>query len=152
MSDPETAQNASCMSQILSYFRTRKGAILLSESVLCLIILICFAASRSPGYLGVAITELIFCIVFYIIFAVQFNQQLQFIHWGWTDFLRAAIGSALLIITSIISLVRGGDGAAIAGAVFGLLTGILFAYDAYTTFPQLRRTHAPAATEPQDSP
>ncbi|CAH2316139.1 proteolipid 2 [Pelobates cultripes] len=150
MSDPAPQGNGNCMSQVISYSKTRKGIIFVAESVLCLIIVICFAASRTPGYLGLAITELVFCIVFFVIFAVHFNQQLSFIHWGWTDFLRAAIGCLLFIITSIISLINYGDGSAVAGAVFGLIAGILFGYDAYNTFTQLRRKHQPAATETTD--
>uniref|UniRef100_A0A8C5PDU5 Proteolipid protein 2 n=1 Tax=Leptobrachium leishanense TaxID=445787 RepID=A0A8C5PDU5_9ANUR len=150
MSDPAPEGNANCMGNLIAYSKTRKGAILIAETVLCLVMLICFAASRTPGYLGVAITEFIFCVIFYVVFAIHFDQQLAFIHWGWTDFLRAAIGCGLLIITSLISLIHGGDGAAIAGAVFGLLAGIIFGYDAFITFPQLRRRHQPAATEPTD--
>ncbi|KAM8934258.1 proteolipid protein 2 [Pelodytes ibericus] len=152
MSDPAPDGNANCMSQLIAYCKTRKGAVILSEIIFCLVILICYAASRTPGYLGVAITELVFCIVFFVIFALHFSEQIAFIHWGWTDFLRAAVGCLLFIITSLISLIHGGDGSAIAGAVFGLLAGILFGYDAYITFPQLRRAHVPAATEPQDGP
>ncbi|XP_068104472.1 proteolipid protein 2 isoform X2 [Hyperolius riggenbachi] len=117
----------------------------------CLVVLICYAASRTPGYLGVAITELIFSTIFFFLFALSIHQQIAFIHWGWTDFIRAAVGGGLFIILSIVCLIRGGDGAGIAGSVFGLLTGILFGYDAFITFPTLKKTHAPAATESPDN-
>ncbi|XP_018424643.1 PREDICTED: proteolipid protein 2 [Nanorana parkeri] len=151
MSDPGTAQSASCMDQVKAYVRTRKGIVLATEIVFCIIVLICYAASRHPGYLGVAITELVFSTVFFFLFALRYDQQFAFIHWGWTDFLRAALGAALFIILCIICLIRGGDGAGIAGSVIGLLTGVLLAYDAFLTFPKLRRTHAPAATESPDN-
>ncbi|XP_069841968.1 proteolipid protein 2 [Dendropsophus ebraccatus] len=151
MSDSAPEQSASCTSLVQAYIRTRKGAILAAEIGICLIVLICYAASNTPGYLGVAITELIFAIIFFFLFAFRYDQQIAFIHWGWTDFIRAAVGGGLFIILSIVCLIRGGDGAGIAGSVFGLLAGILFAYDAFTTFPTLRKTHTQAATESPDN-
>ncbi|XP_075041093.1 proteolipid protein 2 [Mixophyes fleayi] len=151
MSDSGPEQSASCMSLVKAYVRSRKGMVLTAEIIICIIILICYAASRTPGYLGVAITELIFCVIFFVIFAVKYDQQIPFIHWGWTDFIRAAVGGCLFIILSLVCLIRGGDGPGIAGSVFGLLAGILFAYDAFITFPTLRKTHAPAATESPDN-
>lgn len=151
MSDPNPEQSASCTDHVRSYIRTKKGIVLATEIICCLIVLICYAASHSPGYLGIAITELIFSTIFFFLFAFHYDQQIGFIHWGWTDFIRAAVGGALFIILCIVCLIRGGDGAGIAGSVIGLLTGILLAYDAFLTFPKLRRTHAPAATESPDN-
>ncbi|KAM3909910.1 proteolipid protein 2-like [Leptodactylus fuscus] len=151
MSDSGPEQSASCMTLAKAYIRSRKGAILAAEIAICIIILICYAASNTPGYLGVAITELIFAVIIFFIFAARFDQQVSFIHWGWTDFLRAAIGGGLFIILSLVCLIRGGDGAGIAGSVFGLLAGILFAYDAFITFPTLKKTHSQAATESPDN-
>nr|XP_033778029.1 proteolipid protein 2 [Geotrypetes seraphini] len=144
------AETPGYMESFQNYVRTRKGTILLVEIVLCIIVLICYAASRDPGYLALAICEMIFAIIIFIIFMRQLNKDLSFIHWPWTDFLRAAIGSLLFLITSLIVVIRGRDGAGIAAGVFGILTGILFAYDAYTTIPALRSKHTQAATEPSD--
>ncbi|KAM9325520.1 proteolipid protein 2 [Gastrophryne carolinensis] len=151
MSESAPEQNASCMSLLMAYVRTRKGMVLAAEIAFCLVILICYAASNTPGYLGIAITELILSTIFLILFATRYDQQIAVIHWGWTDFIRAAVGGGLLIILSLVCLIRGGDGPGIAGSVFGLLAGILFAYDAYITFPKLKKTHAPAATESPDN-
>ncbi|XP_075690302.1 proteolipid protein 2 [Rhinoderma darwinii] len=151
MSDSGPEQSASCMSLVKAYIRSRKGVILAVEIAICIIILICYAASNTPGYLGIAITELILAVIFFVIFAARYDQQVPFIHWGWTDFIRAAVGGGLFIILSIVCLIRGGDGPGIAGSVFGLLAGILFAYDAFITFPTLRKTHTQAATESPDN-
>ncbi|KAG8554702.1 hypothetical protein GDO81_003868 [Engystomops pustulosus] len=151
MSDSGTQQSASCMSQVKDYIRTRKGIILTAEIAICIIVFICYAASISPGYLGVAIGELIFAVIIFIIFATRYDQQIPFIHWGWTDFLRAAIGAGLFLILCLVCLIRGGDGPGIAGSVFGLIAGILFAYDAFFTFTTLRKPHVPAATESPDN-
>uniref|UniRef100_A0ACB8EPD1 Uncharacterized protein n=1 Tax=Sphaerodactylus townsendi TaxID=933632 RepID=A0ACB8EPD1_9SAUR len=111
------------------------------DGVLCIIILICYGAS-ALGYVSLAIFEMIYTIVIFIIFAFEFNLQISFIHWGWTDFLRALIGSVAFIITSLIVLIGYRHGAVIAAGVFGLLTGIVMGYDAYTIVPQLRKQHS----------
>ncbi|EMP26946.1 Proteolipid protein 2 [Chelonia mydas] len=89
---------------------------------------------------------MVFSIVFFIIYTLGLNKQLAFVHWGWSDFIRAVIGALLFLITSLIVVIRHRDGAGIAAGVFGLLAGILFAYDAYITFPTLRKTHTAAPT------
>ncbi|XP_030050115.1 proteolipid protein 2 [Microcaecilia unicolor] len=143
-------QSPGFLESFQTYVRTKKGTILLVEIVLCIIVLICYAASRYPGYLTVAICEMVFAIIIFVVYMRQFHKDLSFIHWPWTDFIRAAIGSVLFLITSLIVVIRNYDGAGIAGGVFGILAGILFAYDAYTIIPSLRSRHTQAATEPSD--
>ncbi|XP_032626066.1 proteolipid protein 2 [Chelonoidis abingdonii] len=136
-----------CMGQCTSFLRSHKGTVLALEIGLCIVILICYGASRTPGYTGVAIFEMVFSIVFFIIYMLGLNKQLAVVHWGWSDFVRALIGALLFLITSIIVVIGHRDGPGIAAGVFGLLAGILFAYDAYITFPTLRKTHTAAPTE-----
>ncbi|KAI4879181.1 hypothetical protein NFI96_023980 [Prochilodus magdalenae] len=81
---------------------------------------------------------------------MKLDEQLKIINWVWTDFFRAAIGALLYIITSLISVTGGsGDGARIAGGVFGLIAGIVFGYDAYLGFLDIRNPsgHSAAATD-----
>ncbi|KAJ7317499.1 hypothetical protein JRQ81_003661 [Phrynocephalus forsythii] len=139
-----------CMGQFTSFARTQKGLILAAEIIACIIILICYGASVSPGYTSLAICMLIYCIVMFIIYACELNNQLSFIHWGWTDFIRALIGAVAFLITSLIVLIGHRDGPGIAAGVIGILTGILFGYDAYTILPNLRKTHTAAPTGSTD--
>uniref|UniRef100_A0A803JLY5 Proteolipid protein 2 n=1 Tax=Xenopus tropicalis TaxID=8364 RepID=A0A803JLY5_XENTR len=147
MSDSGPQGGESCMSLFRAYLRTRKGIILAAETVLCFVIVVCYGASNVAGYLAVAVIELVFCIIYFFVFAGKYDTQLTFIHWGWSDFLRCAIACLLFLITSLITLLSRSDGAGIAGAVFGLLAGILFGYDGYMTIPLLRKPHAAVPTE-----
>ncbi|XP_036389910.1 proteolipid protein 2 [Megalops cyprinoides] len=149
MADTTESPAANCMTKLKSYVRTQKGTILAAEIILSVIILICYAASLYSGYSSVAIVELVFAIVFMVIFMMELDKQIQFISWPWSDLLRAAIGSLLYLITSLICLIGGaGDGARIAGGVFGLLAGILFGYDAYIIYMGIKSTrqHSAAPT------
>uniref|UniRef100_A0A8C8VH79 Proteolipid protein 2 n=1 Tax=Pelusios castaneus TaxID=367368 RepID=A0A8C8VH79_9SAUR len=136
-----------CVGQCTSFLRTPKGIVLALEIGLCIVILICYGASVRPGYTGLAIFEMVFSIAFFIVFTLGLNKQLAFVHWGWSDFLRAVIAALLFLITSLIVVIGHSDGPATAAGVFGLLAAILFAYDAYITFPSLRRSHTAAPTE-----
>ncbi|KAJ8393473.1 hypothetical protein AAFF_G00059460 [Aldrovandia affinis] len=141
---------ANCMEKLKNYVRTRKGTILATEILLSFIILICYAASQYGGYSAVAICEMVFAIIIMTIFTLEMDKQFLVINWPWTDFLRAAIGAALYLITSLICVIGGsGDGARIAGGVFGLLAGVLFGYDAYITFMVIKdnRQHTAAPTD-----
>lgn len=57
---------------------------LFSPQGLCIFVLICYGASRTPGYSGVAIFEMIFAIVFLIVFTLGLHKQITVVHWGWS--------------------------------------------------------------------
>ncbi|KAK6308234.1 hypothetical protein J4Q44_G00215050 [Coregonus suidteri] len=93
---------------------------------------------------------MVFAIIFFGVFMMEMDKSFHVVNWVWSDFIRATIGAALYLITSLICVIGGaGDGARIAGGVFGLLAGILFAYDAYTIFLVLKSTrqHTAASTD-----
>lgn len=147
-----TASNtgANCLERLKSYVRTPKGFILAAEIAISFIIIICYAASLYGGYSAVAICEMIFSMVFFGIFMMDLDKQIQVVNWVWSDLFRAGIGALLYIITSLICVIGGaGDGARIAGGVFGLIAGLLFAYDTYTIFLQIKsnRQHTAAPTD-----
>ncbi|XP_073723608.1 proteolipid protein 2b isoform X1 [Misgurnus anguillicaudatus] len=150
MAETDATPFASCLERLKSYVRTRKGTILAAEILISFIIIICYAASMYGGYSAVAICEMVFAIVFFVIFMMELDKSIQVVNWLWSDLFRAGIGALLYLITSLICVIGGsGDGARIAGGVFGLLAGILFAYDTYTIFLEVKsnRQHTAAATD-----
>lgn len=54
------------------------------SQVLSLIILICYAASLYGGYSAVAICEMVFAIVFFVIFMMELDKQFQVVSWVWS--------------------------------------------------------------------
>ncbi|XP_072305111.1 proteolipid protein 2b [Eucyclogobius newberryi] len=151
MADTTTGSGgANFVEKLKAYVKTQKGLILAVEIVLCFIIIICYAASLYAGYSTVAICEMIFAIVFFVIFMFGLDKQFQLVNWMWSDLFRAGIGAVLFIITSLVCVIRGaGDGALIAGGVFGLITGLVFAYDTYSIYLQVKSTrqHTAAPTD-----
>ncbi|CAK6963852.1 proteolipid protein 2b [Scomber scombrus] len=150
MADTTASNGATCVDRLKSYVRTQKGFILAGEMFISFIIIICYAASFYGGYSALAICEMIFAMVFFGIFMMDMDKQFTMVNWMWSDLFRAGIGAILYIITSLICVIGGsGDGARIAGGVFGLIAGLLFAYDTYTIFLQVKTTrqHTAASTE-----
>ncbi|XP_061702243.1 proteolipid protein 2b [Syngnathoides biaculeatus] len=146
-----SGSGASCMEKLKSYVRTQKGMILAAEIFVSFIIIICYAASLYGGYSAVAICEMIFAMVFFGIFMMELDKQFQLVNWMWSDLFRAGIGAILYIITSLVCVIGGaGDGARIAGGVFGLIAGLLFAYDTYTIFLEIKSTRQHTATSTDD--
>ncbi|XP_034552667.1 proteolipid protein 2 [Notolabrus celidotus] len=144
------ASGPTCLERLKSYVKTSKGLMLASEIVISFIIIICYAASSAGGFSTLAICEMIFAMVFFGIFMMELDKQFLMVNWMWSDLFRAGIGAVLYIITSLICVIGGsGDGARIAGGVFGLIAGLLFAYDTYTIFLQIKATrqHTAAATD-----
>ncbi|XP_023194624.1 proteolipid protein 2-like [Xiphophorus maculatus] len=137
--DITESSSASVVQKLQSYVRTPKGTILAAEIVLSLIILICYASSRNGGYTAAAVCEMCFAIVFFCVFMMDLEKQFTAISWVWSDLIRAFTGTLVYLITSLVCVISGaGDGALIAGGVFGLLAGLLFAYDTYTIYLQIK--------------
>ncbi|CAJ1084659.1 proteolipid protein 2 [Xyrichtys novacula] len=140
----------SCLERLKNYVKTPKGFILAAEIFISFIIIICYAASLYGGYSAVAICQMVFAMIFFGIFMMEMDKQFQMVNWLWSDLFRAAIGAVLYIITSLICVIGGaGDGARIAGGVFGLIAGLIFAYDTYTIFLEVKSTrqHTAASTD-----
>ncbi|KAK7877894.1 hypothetical protein WMY93_031423 [Mugilogobius chulae] len=147
MADSATSSGGSFLDKLKAYVKTQKGTILAAEIVLSFIIIICYAASYYAGYSTVAICELVFSLVFFIVFMLGLDKQFPLVNWMWSDLFRAGIGALLYLITSLICVIRGaGDGALIAGGVFGLIAGLVFAYDTYTVYLQVKSTRQHTAT------
>ncbi|CAL1606702.1 unnamed protein product [Knipowitschia caucasica] len=150
MADATASTGATCVEKFKSYVKTQKGFILAGEILLSFIIIICYAASVYTGYSALAICEMIFAMVFFGIFMMELDKQFQLVNWMWSDLFRAGIGAVLYIITSLVCVIGGaGDGARIAGGVFGLIAGLLFGYDTYTIYLQIKSTrqHTAASTD-----
>lgn len=145
-----TNSGASIVEKLKSYVKTQKGTILAAEIVLSFIIIICYAASVYAGYSALAICEMVISILFFIVFMMELDKQFTMVNWLWSDFFRAIIGAVLYIITSLVCVIGGaGDGARIAGGVFGLIAGLVFAYDSYTIYQRIKSTrqHTAASTD-----
>ncbi|XP_045065247.1 proteolipid protein 2-like [Coregonus clupeaformis] len=135
MADTEADVDAGCLEQLKGYVVTQKGTILAAEILISIIIIICYAASLYGGFFGVAICEMVSAILFFVVFMMEMDKSIKVVNWVWSDLFRATTGAAVYLITSLICLIHGtGDGARIAGVLFGLLAAILFAYDVYTIF------------------
>ncbi|XP_075955059.1 proteolipid protein 2b [Anarhichas minor] len=145
-----SSSGANCLEKLKNYVRTQKGVILTAEILISFIIIICYGASTTGGYSSVAICEMIFSMVFFGIFMMEVDKQILVVNWVWSDLFRAGIGAVLYLIVSLINVVGGSrDGARIAGGVFGLIAGLLFAYDTYTIYLQIKSTrqHTAASTD-----
>lgn len=134
-----TSSETSFVEKFKNYVTTRKGVILIAEMVLCLLVIICHAASIYVAYSTVAIVEMILSFLFFSIFMLELEKKFLSVSWIWSDFFRAITGAAVLTIVSLVNLIKWrGDGAWTAGGVFGLIAGVLFAYDTYTIYLQIQ--------------
>uniref|UniRef100_A0A1A8GIB8 Proteolipid protein 2 n=1 Tax=Nothobranchius korthausae TaxID=1143690 RepID=A0A1A8GIB8_9TELE len=146
-----TSPDANLLETMKSYVKTQKGFILAAEILLGFIIMICYLASHFGGYSGVAICEMVFAIIFFVVFMNELDKRFHVIHWVWSDMFRASVGCLLYLITSLVCVIRvTGDGAHIAAGVFGFFAGIIYAYDSYTIYLQLRSSAQQTAAPSND--
>ncbi|OPJ82270.1 hypothetical protein AV530_013619 [Patagioenas fasciata monilis] len=80
----EPSGSQSCPRACLAFSRTHKGLVLIGEIVLCVLVLVCYGASHTPGYTGLAVCELVFAALVLLVLGGGLAPRLSFIHWGWT--------------------------------------------------------------------
>ncbi|XP_069490052.1 CKLF-like MARVEL transmembrane domain-containing protein 5 [Ambystoma mexicanum] len=114
--------------------KSRKGTVLAAELGLSLIIFICFAASVS-SYLAAPLLEFFITLAFYFLYATKYHERFSSFNWPCVDFLRCVSAVIVMAVVSIAAAARsGGEGGAVAGALFGFVVMAVFSYDAYGIF------------------
>ncbi|KAK6467191.1 proteolipid protein 2-like [Huso huso] len=142
MADETTGDSSSGVEKFKTYMRTRKGMILAVEIV------------RHAIFHMICINYIYMYIFISIYMCVGVCMRVAYLSKVCVcvcDLIRAVIGALLFLITSLISVIGGGDGARIAGGVFGLLAAVLFSYDSYISYLAIKTSkHTPTATDVND--
>ncbi|XP_043102518.1 proteolipid protein 2 [Puntigrus tetrazona] len=129
----EDNQPLSDIEQNTKFICFPKWKILVLEIALCTIVTICKAASFEC-YLWGCITELVWAILIFIVYAMNLPTylHLSLMYVQWLDLFRAITGSLILLITSLICINWGLQSFwEVASLIFGLLAAAVLGYDAF---------------------
>ncbi|XP_030043325.1 CKLF-like MARVEL transmembrane domain-containing protein 5 [Microcaecilia unicolor] len=117
-----------------SFLRSRKGMLLAAELALCMIVFICLVASLS-SYMAAALLEFFITLAFLFIYSTQCYQRFSGLNWPCMDFLRCVSAVIIFLVVSIAAATRsGGEGGAVAAALFGFVLTAVFSYDVYEIY------------------
>ncbi|NXF84220.1 CKLF3 protein, partial [Sclerurus mexicanus] len=124
--------------------RSRKGQLLLAESVLSFIIFICYIASLAASFMMAPLLEFLLALFLFFAYASKLNEKFKGLYWPLTDFLRCVTAAIIYFAISIAAVSKYSDGASKAAGsvilpfyVFGFIATIVFAIDFYITFNDL---------------
>ncbi|XP_032925231.1 CKLF-like MARVEL transmembrane domain-containing protein 3 isoform X1 [Catharus ustulatus] len=142
MEDPESegAAPPPGLSSLLpprEFLRSRKGQLLLAESVLSFIIFICYIASLAASFMMAPLLEFLLALFLFFAYASKLNEKFKGVHWPLADFLRCVTAAIIYFAISIAAVSKYSDGASKAAGVFGFAATIVFAVDFYITFNDL---------------
>ncbi|KAM9228263.1 CKLF-like MARVEL transmembrane domain-containing protein 3 [Leptosomus discolor] len=116
---------------------SRKGQLLLAESVLSFIIFICYIASLAASFMMAPLLEFLLALFLFFAYASKLNEKFKGLYWHLTDFLRCVTAAIIYFAISIAAVSKYNDGASKAAGVFGFIATIVYAIDFYTTFNDL---------------
>ncbi|XP_062442788.1 CKLF-like MARVEL transmembrane domain-containing protein 3 isoform X1 [Rhea pennata] len=117
--------------------RSRKGQLLLAESVLSFIIFICYIASSAASFMMAPLLEFLLAVFLFFAYASKLNEKFKGLYWPLTDFLRCVTAAIIYFAISIAAVSKYTDGASKAAGVFGFVATIVYAIDFYITFNDL---------------
>ncbi|KAM9061855.1 CKLF-like MARVEL transmembrane domain-containing protein 3 [Sarcophilus harrisii] len=118
---------------------SRKGRLLLGESVLSFIIFICYIASTAASFLTVPLLKFLLALCFFFGYFMKINEKFPGICWPLSDFLRCVTAAIIYFAISITAISKYSDGAAKAAGVFGFIATIVYALDFYIIFNDLSK-------------
>ncbi|XP_033928683.1 CKLF-like MARVEL transmembrane domain-containing protein 3 [Melopsittacus undulatus] len=117
--------------------RSRKGRLLLAESVLSFIIFICYIASQATSFMMAPLLEFLLALFLFFAYASKLNEKFKGLYWPLMDFLRCVTAAIIYFAISIAAVSKYNDGASKAAGVFGFIATIVYAIDFYITFNDL---------------
>uniref|UniRef100_A0A8C6Z1S1 CKLF like MARVEL transmembrane domain containing 3 n=1 Tax=Nothoprocta perdicaria TaxID=30464 RepID=A0A8C6Z1S1_NOTPE len=117
--------------------RSRKGQLLLAESVLSFIIFICYIASSAASFMMAPLLEFLLALFLFFAYASKLNEKFKGLYWPLSDFLRCVTAAIIYFAISIAAVSKYSDGASKAAGVFGFIATIVYAIDFYVTFNDL---------------
>ncbi|XP_030438143.1 CKLF-like MARVEL transmembrane domain-containing protein 3 isoform X1 [Gopherus evgoodei] len=134
---------------------SRKGQLLLAESVLSFITFICYIASSAASFMMAPLIEFLLALFLFFAYSSKLNEKFKGIYWPLSDFLRCVTAAIIYFAISIAAVSKYSDGASKAAGVFGFIATIVFAVDFYFTFNDLvtflKQGGSENATEAQKS-
>uniref|UniRef100_A0A8C8RAH4 CKLF like MARVEL transmembrane domain containing 3 n=1 Tax=Pelusios castaneus TaxID=367368 RepID=A0A8C8RAH4_9SAUR len=134
---------------------SRKGQLLLAESVLSFITFICYIASSAAAFMMAPLIEFLLALFLFFAYSSKLNEKFKGIYWPLTDFLRCVTAAIIYFAISIAAVSKYSDGASKAAGVFGFIATIVYAVDFYITFNDLvaflKQGSSENATEAQKS-
>ncbi|XP_030060348.1 CKLF-like MARVEL transmembrane domain-containing protein 3 [Microcaecilia unicolor] len=134
-----------------AFLSSRKGQLLLAESVLSFLTFLCYIFSADAAFMTVPLIEFLLALFLFYAYLIQFNEKFKGIHWPLWDFIRCGTAAIVYFAISIAVVSKTTGSASKAAAVFGFIATIAFAVDAYLIFndlaPFLRGGDSSAAPE-----
>lgn len=122
-----------------TFLCSRKGRLLLAESGLSFITLICYVASSASAFFTAPLLEFLLALYFLFADAMQLKDKWQGLCWPMMDFLRCVTAALIYFAISITAVAKYSDGASKAAGVFGFFATIVFAIDFYLIFNDVAR-------------
>ncbi|XP_029464053.1 CKLF-like MARVEL transmembrane domain-containing protein 3 isoform X2 [Rhinatrema bivittatum] len=157
MEDPEVADPAPepqpglrALLPTKAFLSSRKGQLLLAESVLSFLTFICYVASWAAAFMTVPLIEFLLALFLFYAYAMKVNEKFQGIHWPLLDFIRCVTAAIVYFAISIAVVSKYPDGASKAAAVLGFVATIAYALDFYLIFNDL--SHFLRRGDPSDAP
>ncbi|XP_043837389.1 CKLF-like MARVEL transmembrane domain-containing protein 3 [Dromiciops gliroides] len=138
-SDGPQTQNLRALLPTREFLCSRKGRLLLGESVLSFIIFICYMASSAAPFLTVPLLMFLLALAFLFGYFLKINEKFSGMCWPLSDFLRCVIGAIIYFAISIAAVSKYSDGAAKAAGIFGFIATIVYAIDFYGIFNDLSK-------------
>nr|XP_033798908.1 CKLF-like MARVEL transmembrane domain-containing protein 3 [Geotrypetes seraphini] len=142
MEDPESAPEpqpglGALRTPAKELLSSRKGQLLLVESVLSFFTFVCYICSNDAAFMTVPLLEFLLALFISSAYLMKLNEKFKGIHWPLWDFIRSGTAAVVYFAISIAVISRTSSAASKAAAVFGFMATVAFALDTYLIFNDL---------------
>nr|XP_032659661.1 CKLF-like MARVEL transmembrane domain-containing protein 3 isoform X2 [Chelonoidis abingdonii] len=96
---------------------SRKGQLLLAESVLSFITFICYIASSAASFMMAPLIEFLVALFLFFAYSSKLNEKFKGIYWPLSDFLRCVTAAIIYFAISIAAVSKYSDGASKAAGM-----------------------------------
>ncbi|KAK2819960.1 hypothetical protein Q7C36_021606 [Tachysurus vachellii] len=127
----------------VSFLKSRRGLLKLSELVVMFAASVCFMVAWRPPYISATCMEFFITLALFILYLLKLHKSLSFFFWPLIDIFNSVFAALFLCVISLMAVSTFTNKGTLVGGIMGLVAVVLWCVDGYYIFTKItfnRRT------------
>ncbi|XP_047673326.1 chemokine-like factor [Tachysurus fulvidraco] len=132
----------------MSFLKSRRGLLKLSELVVLFVASVCFMVAWRPPYISAACMEFFITLALFILYLLKLHKSLSFFFWPLIDMFNSVFAALFLCGISLVAVSTFTTKGTLVGGIMGLVAVVLCCVDGYYIFTKITFNRTIVYAEP----
>ncbi|XP_053473061.1 chemokine-like factor [Ictalurus furcatus] len=125
------AETQSFVEVDLSFLKSKRGLLKITELVVLFVAFVCFAVASRPPYISATCMEFIITLALLILYLLKLHKSLSFFFWPLIDVFNSFFAALFLCIISLVAVSTYTTTGTLVGGIMGFVAVVLWCVDGY---------------------